>query len=277
MPNNNVQWRSTAHMSTNAQSTVRAIDCALADDDDWDEGHDQQQDQEHFPTYFASFSSSSLLPPLDEVTMSSEADSSSSDVSSVSSEENEDTMMTASTSQSPVVPRSIFGRYWEKKGGAPALTKEPIDSNNHVADSSDEVSCNTYERTLQGHEAAAPSTPPSRRRCIFSSSVVSAESAPALVSMMLQQQQQQPDEEQRERELLRKTYSTSALLKLHQRTSSCLRSSRFAPAPLRRESSCSSDSSSSDLSVTFSPKVDVVVYARPVELWAPKGWSDYFA
>ena len=213
-------------------------------------GNDQQEEQ--IQKDFASFSSpSSYLPPLDQVTICSEVDSYSSDFSSVSSAEEDDT---SSLPQSPVAPRAIFGRYWEMKGGAPALSKLPPCSGVKV---DDEVSWNTYERALKVREAepqATPSTPPPARRRIFSPVV--SDSSPALLSEVLRQEEQ-----------LRKTQSTSALLK----QTSCLRSSRFA-AP-KRVSSCDS----SDLSVTFSPKVDVVFYKRPLEHWARNGWSDYFA
>jgi hypothetical protein len=238
----NHAWRSTKTLS-NAQRKAQIINCSL---DDLVEGQDQDQLQ----TYFDTFSSLSL-PPLDQVTICSELDSSSSDVSSVSSDEDDGT---TTSQQSPVVPRAIFGRYWEKKGGAPALSKTA--PTRHV---DDEVSCGsyTYERTLKVQESQCGkvvSTPQSpTRRTIFKSCV--SESSPTLIAMMLQQEQ------------LRKTQSTSALTK----KPSCLRSSRFAAAP-RRESS-----DSLDRSVTFSTKVDIVVFQRPVELWAPKGWSDYFS
>ena len=204
-------------------------------------GHDQN----HLPAFFASFSLSSL-PPLDQVTVCSEIDS-ASDVSSVSSDEEDN----STSSQSPVAPRAIFGRYWEKKGGAPALLKVPCTT--HEGDKGS-CSANTYERTLKRHEAPSPQASPSTRRSIFKTLV--SESVPALSLIASMQQQEQ----------LRKTHSTSALRK---KRSSCLRRSRLAEAPSR--------TSSSDLSVSFSAKVDVVVYQQPIERWAANGWSDYFS
>jgi hypothetical protein len=213
--------------------------------------------------FFEKIPSFSSLPMVDHITLGS--DSSSSDISSVSSDEAEDDLdendlccHTPKTKPlAPVTPpRSIFGRYWEKNPGAVVDPFETLKmlSMSSPPEEDDSASCNTYERTLQ--RRPFPTTSPALpRRCIFPNASLNL---PALA----------------ERTPSRKAHSDSRLLKEHR--ASCLRPSRFA----RHGSSSSSSEdlfSSSSSVVSFSPKVDVIVFRRPVEHWAAKGWSEYFA
>lgn len=200
----------------------------------------------------ASFSFASI-PPLDQVTVcSSEHDNDS--VSSVSSDED-----SCYEEASRCSHRSLFKNYWGKKGGAPAFsrprpsrndqeTAPRITNDRQIDNDDDNESCGTYERTLKVNEAPPPATP--RRRKIFSSSFVSE---PSLNRVGLR------------REQLRKTKSSSALGK------PCLRQSRFSLTSPPRQTS------EPEAHVSFSSKVDVMVYQRPREVWAAKGWSDFFA
>lgn len=85
----------------------------------------------------------SLPPPLDEVTLSSDFDTSySDDVSSVSSNEDE-------SRPPPPTSRSIFGGYWKKTGHQiPVLNRAPIDED------SDNVA-RSYEQALKTTEGTS--------------------------------------------------------------------------------------------------------------------------
>lgn len=210
--------------------------------------------------FFEKIPSFSSLPMIDQITLGS--DSSSGDISSVSSDEEDDDedendqcCSTPTTKcQAPHPPRSIFGRYWEKN---PSAVVDPFETLKMLslasAEEDDTASCNTYERTLQRRPGFdSPSSLPRRR--IFPNASLSHVTPPAAPPS-------------------RKAHSDSRLLwKESSPTGSCLRRSRFS-----RHVSSSSSSSEHSSVVSFSPKVDVIVFRRPVEHWAAKGWSEYFA
>ena len=213
------------------------------------------------PLLIEKLPSFSSLPMVDHITVYSNCDSSFGDMSSVSSDEedndeNDQCYTTPSKALSPLPsPRSIFGRYWEKNVGAvvdPFETLKMISLATSVFED-DVASCNTYERTLQRPPVVCSTTPSSLpRRRIFPNASFNRVDLPCVSS--------------------RKTHSDSRLLK--QTTVSCLRRSRFS----RHGSSSSEEQSHSEhSSVSFSPKVDVIVFRRPVEHWAAKGWSEYFS
>lgn len=236
----------TRSAALNRPRTAKVIDVAK----EVQEGDDEIHALASFLSRDGSFSSA-FIPPLDQVTVcSSEHDTES--VSSVSSDEDSCDEATSRCSR-----RSLFKNYWGKKGGAPVFSSPPPSNDQEAAsritddrqNDEDNESCGTYERTLKVNEALPPAAP--RRRQIFSSSFVSE---PSLGRVVLR------------REQLRKTKSTSALGK-----PSCLRESRFSPTSSPRQRS------ESEAHVSFSSKVDVMVFQRTREVWAAKGWSDFFA
>jgi hypothetical protein len=185
----------------------------------------------------------SSLPPLDQLTVcSGDDDSSVSTISSTDEDFREDK------------PRSIFRSYWEKKGGRYAKKDIPVSvpltpfSPTSVGE---ELNSKTYERSLKLNEIAPPSSD-SRRRIFGKMS-----SSPTLsLAVALEMN-------------FRKTQSASSLPG-GKPTVSCLRPSRYSGNRRR-------NSDASDASVSFSSKVDVVVFQTPREQWAPEGWSNWFA
>jgi hypothetical protein len=140
-------------------------------------------------------------------------------------------------------PRSIFRAYWYKKGGrslqASAQTKE---LSSFSSSSSSSSSTNTH----------------SRRR-IFSKLSEATPTLPLSAALEVN---------------MRKIKSVSDL---HGKPKgSCLRPSRFSGRE-RRKTEASDSDSDSDSSVTFSSKVDIVIFQAPAERWAADGWSDWFA
>jgi hypothetical protein len=111
-------------------------------------------------------------------------------------------------------------------------------------------STNSYERLLRKTEAEITRSP--RRRRIFNSYV--STSAPTLCT------------EHSLHQNLRKAQSTSRLC----HKPSCLRRCRYSG------DSRPSTSNVPVLSVSFSAKIDIRVFETPKELWASKGWSEYF-
>jgi hypothetical protein len=210
----------------------------------------------------------SSLPMVDHITIGS--DSSSSDISSVSSDEDEDDDENDQCCHSPTKPlspiappRSIFGRYWEKN---PSTVADPFETLKMLslssAEEDDSASCNTYEQTLQGRPVVFSNNPTSQvlpRRRIFPNASLHHVDFPPRAEFTTSC----------------KAHSDSRLLKEHIKTSSCLRRSRFSRHGSLGSSSSEEHSSSSV--VSFSPKIDVIVFRRPVEHWAAKGWSEYFA
>jgi hypothetical protein len=190
---------------------------------------------------------SSMMPPLDHLTVCSDDTDSVSDMSSNDG------------CSSSSAPRSIFKRYWEKNGGAPALSRAPM----HCVDVPQDpmlsqdpmVSC-CYEKSLQAKEIKE--TDASFRRKIFGQGCWSV-SEPRLNLKAFAV------------DYFRKTQSSSALSTATPNRS-CLRKGRFSGV-LTSDTTESTENSS----VSFCSDVDVVVFHPPTELWAAKGWSEWFA
>lgn len=193
-------------------------------------------------------SDSDEMPQLDTSADSSWCADDDTSLSSFSS--------TASVSQRDAdFPRALFPSYWEKSGGRGRTQRlrsllDDSTASFESSQSTNEVlspSC-SYEEII--HESTIRKTeiiPRSRRR-IFGQCVLSG-SVPLLLALA----------EPRE---IRKTKSTSDLgVK-----KGCLRS------PCREEQ----NKRLSDVSVTFSPKVDVLIFETPTLQWAAKGWSKWF-
>lgn len=219
------------------------------------------------------------LPPLDQITICSESCSDNTsvcDVSSVTTDENDELNQFYSTRSTPnkvvVCPnpslRTIFDRYWEKNRPAQVDTASPESKAEPVSPlrTDDETSSiNTYERTLlrsQGKAMESSTTQPISRRRIF-------QGLPPTPNLV--------DDRHRHPT---KVCSDPCLLTKKTKPP-CLRRSRYSVSTSSSSSysqpGCRRTSSSSSVtSVTFNPKVDVVVFRQPVEHFAAKGWSDFF-
>lgn len=234
--------------------------------DSWED----ECNEEHIgslPRFFISLSSSSLVPPLDQITISSEVDY-LSDASSMSSEE-EYRFPTAKVQPlSPEAPRKLFGSYWEKE-----KSRDSFRNSLTLASAQQEQLCDMElpTETFQPHHAkhcfpetdemdvSVATTPPQARRRIFE-----------LVTSSRNESSTNYDSPQDGR--LVRTISTSS--SLSSSPPSCLRRNRFAQGTFAKVDQCCS--SHIDASVSFSPKVDVMIYTLPVEQWAVKGWTDFF-
>lgn len=220
----------------------------------------------------------SNLPPLDQITICSESCSDSTsvcDVSSVTTDENDEMNQFFSVVPTPKKElscpnpslRTIFDRYWEKNRPAQVVTTSPeskIEPVSPIRHEEETSSINTYERTLlQGKAVASSKTTHLSRRRIFQG----LPPTPYLVDDL----HRHPTKVRSDPCLLAKKTKPP-----------CLRRSRFSVSTSSSSSyslpdSRRASSSSSVTSVTFNPKVDVVVFRQPVEHFASKGWSDYFA
>jgi hypothetical protein len=200
--------------------------------------------------------SASPLPPLDPVTICSDWD----DESSLSSLSLADERGSREKGR-----RSIFNRYWQTKGGTPLLRREPLSLS--LYESTEDSAEKTYERSLGYQEGdsqtrSCPASDNSRRRIIFGNNTCWSQSLPALTSLS--------DSAERN---LRVTQSSS-VLQSRKPKQSCLRQGRYSGD---QRLLLDDSESSSRTSVRFSPKADVKVFTPPVEIWAPGGWSDWFA
>jgi hypothetical protein len=207
-----------------------------------------------FPISDMDSSTSSSLPPLDQVSDCSEGD----DDSSLSSDSFADERESPEKSR-----RSIFNQYWEKVGGAPSLRREldPLALfAGEIIESANKPTDKAYERALKEGDSKMPASDNSRRRNIFNKTCWS-QSLPALTSSS--------DSPERK---LRKIQSSSVLQRRKPKQS-CLRQGRFSSEQLPLDESESSSSSS----VHFSPHADVKVFTPPVEIWASGGWSSWFS
>jgi hypothetical protein len=196
------------------------------------------------------------FPPVDQVSVYIDHDS-TSDVSSVSSDEE-------SLDPTPIAPphwppqvaavptRSIFARYWETNP-----TSSPVFC---TAPANRSLSTIPQDPPTRGG-TIVPSSPSTRRR-IFDFNVAEKVACPQ-EALLLSREDRLP--------LLRSLSSSTHTSTLQR---SCLRSSRYAIGSTHREPSFSSFS---DASVSFSPNVNVVVYARPAETWSGSNWAEYFA
>lgn len=265
-------------------------------------------------TVIENIHSISYLPPLDQITICSD-EGCGSDTSSIGDVSTTDMMedtakrpqeCTSNTNttknalsqtKSTITLRTIFDRYWEKNPVIHLAVPESKvllhDSYKTKDDASSTASVDTYERCMT-KETDVP-----RRRIFHNVSVSSSAAAAGFIH----------DDPFRFRHGgTHKVHSDSSLFK---KKPSCLRRSRFSLSSsassvsqmedqlsppksdsFRRSSvtsctvSCATDvgigsssgdnATSSSSIVTFNPKVDVVVFRKPVEHFAAKGWSEYF-
>jgi hypothetical protein len=222
-------------------------------------------------TMFESCALVNFPPPVDQVYAYIDHDS-TSDVSSVSSDEESLDLTPIApphgTHVSVVPTRSIFARYWESNPtSSPIFCTAP-------ANRSLSTTCRTSlgDNVFYGVHSISQDPPthggtnvpssPSTRRRIFEFNVTE-KVASSQEALLLSRENQLP---------LLRSLSSSTHTSTVQR--SCLRSSRYAIKSTHREPSFSSFS---DASVSFSPKVNVVVYARPAETWSGSNWAEYFA
>jgi hypothetical protein len=257
----------------------------------------------------------SNMPLLDQITITSEGSDTTSmcDISSVTTieDENDDqdsylatpTPTTKTSLQIPQLPnsslRTMFDRYWEKNNMiSPILQKTKIlphtaTSNND--DHDDTSSVNTYERVLRQHQPKATSSTTesvgssiTQRRQIFPTGIVLASSEnngaghSTNSSLSLPERWGDAYEGHSDPSLCKKK-RTSCLRRsrfsisfTETKITDNQRSSSFTSCTMTLTTTASSSASSSSTTVSFSPKVDIVVYQLPVEHFASKGWSKYF-
>lgn len=182
--------------------------------------------------------SASPPPPVDEITTCSDDESAS--ISSVSSAEGDE----STPSKLSTRPRSLFGSYWDKSSDMRSLGRPLALSRAllipHLPSEEDSQDC--YERTLREvQEEGSPSRRQIFSRSCYSQSTPSLARSPRTVNF-------------------RKTKSVSAL---ETSLPSCLRT--------RQESKARSQS------VSFQEQVTISVFEPPKEIWAPSGWSNWFA
>lgn len=213
---------------------------------------------------------SSLIPasPIDEVaTCCLISDDSEESVSDISSNGEPFSII---SSKSP--PRSIFKTYWEKNGGAVSLSKASTSSsipircvsfpNEQPEPQDPALLC--YEQALLAKEELLLT-----RRRIFGQGCWS-KSEPLLNLKVLLSSSSGSSFP------FRKTRSTSTLDHTTHSQRSCLRRGRFSSSGRIKSSDDAEDCGSDNGSVTFNEDVNVVVFDSPKELWAQRGWSDYF-
>lgn len=260
-------------VSSRLEGIVQFLDEAAILATSFDTGVDQDCHDDD-PPVFENVVTFINLPPLDQITICSESCSdhtSFGDVSSVTTDENDEINMESTPKKELSYPnpslRTIFDRYWDKNRPAQVITTtaeeskmDPVSPLHHDDDTS---SVNTCERTLRQSQEKT-STPPIRRR-IFQGLPPTPDLAPSDRHC-----DHYPNKVQSDPCLLSKKVKPP-----------CLRRSRFSVSTCSSSSPecrrASSSSSVTTTSVTFNPKVDVVVYRRPVEHYASKGWSDFFA
>jgi hypothetical protein len=197
----------------------------------------------------------SSLPPLDQVTVCSTVDDNDSSTSSVSS------MSSDNEFRREEKPRSIFREYWKQSEGR--ILKDVSNSKEPFPSMQDSCA-NTYDCSLELHtqnvakvDLSPRSRSPRSRRRIFGK-VALSESAPTLSLYLFP------------RNSVQKAKSESFLSHAKKPKRSCLRQTRFCGKERR-------NSDSSEVSVSFSPKIEVVLFQRPCEQWAADGWSNWFA
>jgi hypothetical protein len=283
LPPDSMTWQSPIHTAGNdasdrwQPSALCAVEVVSSNDSFQDSQPQVQQCPDtvegSLSTMFESCSLVNFPPPVDQVSAYIHHDS-TSEVSSVSSdEESLDPTPIAIPHglQVPVVPtRSIFARYWESNPtSSPIFCSAPA---NRSVSTTCHTSLGDVDEVLYGVRSIAKDPPthggtnvassPSTRRRLFAfnvtEKVVSSQEA-----LLLSREDRLP---------LLRSLSSSTHTSTVQR--SCLRSSRYAIGSTHREPSVSSVS---DASVSFSPNVNVLVYARPAETWSGSNWAEYFA
>eukprot|EP00550_Attheya_septentrionalis_P003274 CAMPEP_0198289750 /NCGR_PEP_ID=MMETSP1449-20131203/7838_1 /TAXON_ID=420275 /ORGANISM="Attheya septentrionalis, Strain CCMP2084" /LENGTH=293 /DNA_ID=CAMNT_0043988133 /DNA_START=210 /DNA_END=1091 /DNA_ORIENTATION=+ len=202
--------------------------------------------------------SCSPVPDLDLISISSCA----------SLDETSSTVSFSSTSR-----RTIFNNFWfsNKSQSLPSFDS-PVDSSIEVTDCPTIKSSDNkfgYENMLdeceekgskEGKHRKSTTKSPSHRS-IFGADLISTSISTSMPE--LQKFSVRPD--------IRKTVSTSALLKRSGKCSSCLRSSCL------RSPSGKCLQSELNKSVSFDPMVAIVVFIEPKERFAKDGWSKWFA
>jgi hypothetical protein len=285
-------YSSASHAGASPMTAPLA--CSGIDDDEGDEDN----------------CSSELLPPMRCLSVStrsssvasSNADDDLSSVSSVSLDDgflldtlDSDNSGTAAP-QTPPVKRTIFGNYWDKKGGKPTQPLLPVTPEAKAIDVASTLPCNTlsnqdsYEKLLECTEAPVPLTRPTgsaamndagnatspKRRQLWDNRYVVChfESSPALY---------QDASLFEASETLRKTQSTPvvgrtpSLPNAAEKRPSCLRQCRFSSNMSTSNHSQQQQRRSSDTTVvSFSDRVQVKYVKVNTENFAAPGWSKHF-
>jgi hypothetical protein len=194
---------------------------------------------------YSQWVSISSLPRLEQSTVCSSCDDDSSLVSSMSP--NDAVYQEAKQC-------SIFGAYWNKHGCRSLQSAAQTEDFSRSTQDSGEATSTTKacELSIELPEKTVDKCQSSTklRRRIFGRL---SESSPTLSLLTASVDMN-----------MRKSNSASSL---HVRPKgSCLRPTQFSGCERR----------SSDASVTFSPKVDIVLFQTPSERWAADGWKDWF-
>jgi hypothetical protein len=218
-------------------------------------------------------------PPLDHATIYSDDDDSATSSSSIS-----DNYPETKSTQPTGATRSIFKQYWAKDKAGDDLSSRSYGEIPPLAivivqsSSANEHDRLGYHKITSKQEAQRQEQE-QQRRCIFQMNGVS-QPLPAAETAVFPRNE-----------------CTLALNKPctkehHVTTRSCLLKCRHSGAKTPRDSSCSSllsltsslgdgddseRSNRSERSVNFSADVQVLVYQKPLERYATKGWSNYFA
>jgi hypothetical protein len=227
-------------------------------------------------------------PPLDQVTMCSDDDDSATSFSSLSDHEFLPETLTTPT-ETTRTARSIFRQYWAKNGGGEDLcfltcaARPPPRTIVIVQQSSSaiEQQCHGNDETKSKQEAQRLQQQQQRRRSIFRRNCVS-QSLPLGMAAS--------EEAVAQTAAFSRNESTSQREKEQVTKRSCLQlQRRYSGTNTPLDTSASSSSSSplcgsdhhsersSERSVSFSPKIQVLVYQEPLERHAADGWSKYFA
>jgi hypothetical protein len=192
----------------------------------------------------------SSLPPLNQVPVCSTGANDSSSVSSMSSEKE---------FCREEKPRSIFREYWNQPGGRSqkdvSHSKEPFPSMQDSGAKTNECSLKLRKENVTKADISPRSRPPISRRRIFGK-VTLPESASTLSLYLFQCNSTQKA-------------NSESFLSHGKPKRSCLRQTRFFGKERQ-------NSDSSEASVSFSSKIDIVFFQHPCEQWADDGWSKWF-
>jgi len=239
------------------------------------------QEEEEDPNDPSSCHFVNLPPCLEEVTTTTCSD----DTTSVTSSLSEDEELNDTTAA--VVPRSIFNKYWGQKGGAPCIRRNrqqctssrrplataapaalPLQVNGNadplsLSRGSSQGKNSFYEHSLQITEEDCKNTISSTNELLLSPqrSIFSKPCYTRSCPSLLRKQAETRSESSQK--------SFSSTPSMHRR--SCLRLSRYAgnDAP--------STKTAAALHVKINPHVDILEFEIPTEVWAPAGWSDWYA
>lgn len=233
------------------------------------------------------------LPPcLEEVTTTTCSDDATSVTSSLSGDEELNEATAA-------VPRSIFNKYWQHKGGAPCIRRNrqqctssrrplataapaalPLQVNGNadplsLSRGSSQGKNGFYEHSLKITEEDCKNTISSTNELLLSPqrSIFGKPCYTRSCPSLLRKQAETRSES------CHRSFSSTPSMHRDRRnqssslkkTRSCLRLSRYAgnDAP--------STKTAAALHVKISPHVDVLEFEIPTEVWAPAGWSDWYS